>query len=58
MTVMQALASGGGLTPRGTERGIRIHRRNEQTGNIEEMQPSMDSAVRDGDVIYVRESLF
>jgi polysaccharide export outer membrane protein len=58
MTVMQALASGGGLTQRGTERGITIHRRNDQTGNIEETKPTMDSAVRDGDVIYVRESLF
>ena len=29
MTVLQALALGGGLSPRGTERGIRIHRRGE-----------------------------
>ena len=27
MTLMQALAAGGGLTARGTERGIRVHRR-------------------------------
>jgi polysaccharide export outer membrane protein len=26
MTVLQALSAGGGLTPRGTERGIRIKR--------------------------------
>jgi polysaccharide export outer membrane protein len=58
MTVMQALATGGGLTQRGTERGITIHRRNEATGAIEELKPTMDSPVRDGDVIYVRESLF
>lgn len=58
MTVMQALAAGGGLTLRGTERGIRIHRRNESTGAVDEVQPTMDSSVRDGDVIYVRESLF
>ena len=58
MTVMQALAAGGGLTQRGTERGIRIHRRNEATGSVDEVQPTMDSSVRDGDVIYVRESLF
>ena len=27
MTVMQALATGGGLTQRGTEKGIRVHRK-------------------------------
>ena len=26
MTLMQALAAGGGLSPRGTERGIKVHR--------------------------------
>jgi len=57
MTVMQALASGGGLTQRGTERGITIHRRTD-SGKVEELKPTMDSFVRDGDVIYVRESLF
>jgi len=57
MTVMQALASGGGLTQRGTERGITLHRRDD-AGKIEELKPTMDSPVRDGDVIYVRESLF
>jgi polysaccharide export outer membrane protein len=58
MTVMQALAAAGGLTPRGTERGITLHRRNDGTGKVEELKPTLDSAVRDGDVIYVRESLF
>lgn len=57
MTVMQALAGGGGLTQRGTERGITIHRRTE-AGKVEELKPTMDSTVQDGDVIYVRESLF
>lgn len=57
MTVMQALASGGGLTLRGTEKGLRVHRRGSD-GKIEVLQPSMDDAVRDADVIYVRESLF
>lgn len=57
MSVMQALASGGGLTQRGTARGLRLHRRN-AAGEIQEYQPTMDSKVRDGDVIYVKESLF
>lgn len=57
MTVMQALAQSGGLTPRGTERGIRVHRRG-QDGKLERIEPGMDDAVRAEDVIYVRESLF
>jgi len=57
MTVMQALAQGGGLTLRGTERGIRVHRR-DKDGRIERIEPSMDEAVKPDDVIYVRESLF
>ncbi|MDZ7812095.1 MAG: polysaccharide export protein EpsE [Ideonella sp.] len=57
MTLLQALAAGGGLTQRGTDRGIRIHRRNE-AGQLEETQPGMTEALRAGDVIYVRESLF
>lgn len=57
MTVMQALATGGGLTQRGTEKGLRIHRKNGD-GKVQVIQPAMDDALRDGDVLYVRESLF
>lgn len=57
MTVMQALASGGGLTPRGTQRGLRVHRRNGQ-GKVEEFAAQLGDTLRPGDVIYVRESLF
>lgn len=57
MTLMQAVASGGGLTQRGTERGMRIHRRN-SSGKIDVIEPRMGDALRPGDVIYVRESLF
>lgn len=57
MTVLQALATGGGLTQRGTERGMRLHRRGAD-GKIGITQPSMDETLRDGDVIYVRESIF
>ena len=39
------------------ERGITLHRRDD-AGKVEELKPTMDSSVRDGDVIYVRESLF
>lgn len=57
MTVMQALAAGGGVTLRGTEKGLRVHRRNGE-GALEVIQPTLDERVRGGDVIYVRESLF
>lgn len=56
MTLMQALATGGGLTQRGTEKGIRVHRK--VGGQVEVVTPKMDDRLQDGDVIYVRESLF
>ena len=57
MTLMQSLASGGGLTQRGTEKGIRVHRKGAD-GKVQILQPGMDEALKDGDVVYVRESLF
>jgi polysaccharide biosynthesis/export protein len=57
MTLMQALATGGGLTQRGTEKGIRIHRKGSD-GKVQVIQPAMDDALREGDVVFVRESLF
>lgn len=57
MTVMQALATGGGLTQRGTEKGMRVHRK-AADGKTQIIQPAMDDPLRDGDVVYVRESLF
>ena len=41
MTLMQALATGGGLTQRGTEKGIRVHRK-AADGKVQVMQPEMD----------------
>lgn len=57
MTLMQALAAGGGLTQRGTERGIKVHRRNGD-GQVQVLQPAMQERMKDGDVVFVRESLF
>ncbi|HTC38515.1 MAG TPA: polysaccharide export protein EpsE [Steroidobacteraceae bacterium] len=57
MTVIQALAEGGGLTGKGTQRGIVRHRR-DANGKIKEEGVSMDENVQDMDVIYVKESLF
>ena len=57
LTLLQALATGGGLTQRGTEKGIRVHRKG-RDGKVEVIQPGMSDALRDGDVVFVRESLF
>ena len=57
MTVMQALATGGGLNLRGTERGLRVHRKGTD-GKVQVVQPAMDDALREGDVVFVKESLF
>jgi polysaccharide export outer membrane protein len=57
MSVMQALAAGGGVTARGTQRGLRVHRRDAQ-GVVKVIEPSLNDALREGDVVYVRESLF
>lgn len=57
MTLMQVLAAGGGLNQRGTERGIRVHRKGAD-GKVQVIQPVMDDGVKDGDVVYVKESLF
>jgi polysaccharide export outer membrane protein len=57
MTVMQALATGGGVTGKGTQRGIVRHRR-DAGGKVKEESVSLDDDVQDKDVIYVKESLF
>lgn len=57
MTLLQALATGGGLTLRGTEKGIRVHRKGGD-GQVEVSQPAMSDLLREGDVVFVRESLF
>jgi polysaccharide export outer membrane protein len=57
MTVIQALATGGGVTGKGTQRGIVRHRR-DANGKVKEEGVSMDDDVQDRDVIYVKESLF
>lgn len=57
MTVMQALAQGGGPTPRGSESRLRLNRRMPD-GRIEKMSPEMTDFVQPNDVIYVRESIF
>ncbi len=57
MTVLQALAASGGLTLRGTQRGIRVHRR-DTNGAVQELTPGLQEALQPDDVVFVRESLF
>lgn len=57
MTVLQALAMGGGLTPRGTERGMRIKRR-DASGKLQIIDAKHDDLLQVDDVVYVKESWF
>ena len=57
MTVVQALAQGGGPTIRGTQRNLKLMRR-DSNGQTVELTPKLTDLVRPDDVIYVRESLF
>lgn len=57
MTVMQAIAMGGGLTPRGNDRNVQIHRRN-GNGEVKRFGARLTDPVQTDDVIYVKESFF
>ena len=57
MTVMQAISLGGGITPRGTQRGIKLTRRGDN-GSAKRIDVALTDPVQPDDVIYVRESLF
>jgi polysaccharide export outer membrane protein len=57
MTVLQALAAAGGLTQRGTQRGIRVHRKGAD-GAMQTVQPTLQEVLRQDDVVQVPESLF
>lgn len=57
MTLMQVIAVNGGVTPRGTQRGIKVHRRDLQ-GNVTVSDIGLNDPVQRDDVIYVKESLF
>lgn len=57
MAVMQALSVGGGVTPRGTDRGVKIRRRMPD-GTFQAMDARLTDPLQPDDVIYVRESLF
>ena len=57
LTVRQAIAIGGGLTVRGTERGLRVSRR-DTAGKIESHKVKLNEPLLIGDVLQVKEALF
>src|SRR6476660_831787 len=57
MSVMQAIAAGGGMTPRGSDRRLKL-RRATADGKWVETDVGLQEQVRADDVIYVREALF
>lgn len=57
MSVGQAIAKGGGLTLRGTDKGVRVQRR-DSAGVIQTSEPKLEDSVNPDDLIFVRESLF
>ena len=57
MTVMQAIAAGGGITPRGSDRRLKL-RRTTPDGKVVESDAQLRDVVKANDVIYVRDALF
>jgi polysaccharide biosynthesis/export protein len=57
MTVMQALAMGGGVTSRGTDRGMKLVRR-DKNGKLVYYDAVLEDFIQTDDVIYVKERLF
>ncbi|HET7201257.1 MAG TPA: polysaccharide export protein EpsE, partial [Burkholderiales bacterium] len=57
MTVMQALSVGGGVTARGTDRGLKV-RRKAADGSFKTIGVELTDRLQPDDVIYVKESLF
>jgi polysaccharide biosynthesis/export protein len=57
MSVMHALSLGGGLTQRGTERGLKVHRQLPD-GTVQRLDAKLTDTLHPDDVIYVKEALF
>lgn len=57
MTLAQAIAKGGGLTLRGTDRGVRVHRRYQER-TVQVLEPRLDDPIKPDDLVFVRESIF
>ncbi|MCX8518071.1 MAG: polysaccharide export protein EpsE [Rhodoferax sp.] len=57
MTVMQAIAQGGGLTSRGSENRLRLNRRGSD-GQMHQTDVNLFAPILPNDVIYIKESIF
>lgn len=57
MTVAQALSTGGGLTPRGTENRIKI-KRTDKNGNLKTIDADLGDFLHENDVVIISESWF
>ena len=57
MTVVQAIAAGGGITPRGSHSRLKL-RRAGNDGKVVEQDVSLQDRVKADDVIFVKEALF
>ena len=57
MTVVQAIAVGGGITTRGTERGLKVKRKGPD-GSVRTIDATPGDKLVADDVVYVQESLF
>jgi polysaccharide export outer membrane protein len=57
MTVMQAIAAGGGITPRGSDRRLKL-RSVGADGKLVERDASLKDTIKADDVIFVKEALF
>jgi polysaccharide export outer membrane protein len=57
MTVMQAIAAGGGITPRGSQSRLVLTRK-KPDGQVVELSPKLTDTVQAGDVLFVKESIF
>ena len=57
MTVVQAIAAGGGITPRGSHSRLKL-RRADSSGKLVEKDVGLQDKVQADDVIFVKEALF
>jgi polysaccharide export outer membrane protein len=57
MTVQQALVQAGGPSPRGTEDGVQLHRRDKE-GRVVKFVPELFDPIKPNDVLFARERLF
>lgn len=57
MTVLQAISIGGGLSARGTERGIRIKRLDDH-GKLQVMEAKHGDLLQENDIVYIKEGWF